>query len=275
MQDAFGKDGTLFGFSGFEIVVLNGRDKPAVRVIREWGEVRPPLCLARLASVGVGRLRDCGEIDRAEIAHKARVGDTKADLRRSPWVVAFLSAEDVAESIADGHEVADDPGMLGRDSIGSLAAADGDGDGGAVDDLEKRVVFENVAAFLNGGPFRGGSDLDIRLDREESRGLLGWGFLDARWQAADGAIEEFFDVSLRLWQAGISGSEGAAGPRVAAEDHFGMFEEISVDGEGRLAVFGGQSLHQCVPRIAAARIIRESSLQEKDVGDDFGSGSGF
>src|SRR5208283_2249789 len=275
MQDAFGKDGTLFGFSGFEIVVLNGRDKPAVRVIREWGEVRPPLCLARLASVGVGRLRDGGEIDRAEIAHKARVGDTKADLRRSPWVVAFLRAEDVAESIADGDEVTDDPGVFGRDSIGSLAAADRDGDGGPIDDLEKRVVFENVAAFLNGGPFRGGADLDIRLNREESLGLLGWGFLDARGQAADGAVEELLDAALRMWQAGINGSEGAAGSRVAAEDHFGMFEEIPVDGDGWLAVFGGQRLHQRVPRIAAAGIIGESSLQEKDVGDDFGSGSGF
>ena len=44
---------------------------------------------------------------------------------------------------------------------------------------------------------------------------------------------------------------------------------------GWLAVFGGQRLHQRVPRIAAARIIGESPLQEKDVGDDFGSGSGF
>ena len=44
---------------------------------------------------------------------------------------------------------------------------------------------------------------------------------------------------------------------------------------GWLAVFGGQRLHQRVPRIAAARIIGELSLQEKDVGDDFGSGSGF
>src|SRR5208283_1083044 len=275
MQDAFGKDGTLFGFSGFEIVVLNGRDKPAVRVIREWGEVRTPLCLARLACVGVGRLRDCGEIDRAEIAHKARVGDTKADLRRSPWVVAFLSAEDVAESIADGHEVADDPGMLGRDSIGSLAGADGEGDGGAVDDLEKRVVFENVAAFLNGGSFRGGSDLDIWLDREERRGLLGCGFMDARGEAVDGAIEEILDVFLRIGQAAISGSEGAAGPRMAAEDHFGVIEEIAVDGEGGLAVFGGQRLHQGVPMILAARGIWVSPLQEKDVGDDFGSGGGF
>ena len=33
MQDAFGKDGTLFGFSGFEIVVLDGRDKPNVGII--------------------------------------------------------------------------------------------------------------------------------------------------------------------------------------------------------------------------------------------------
>ena len=117
--------------------------------------------LARLASVGVGRLRDGGEIDRAEIAHKARVGDTKADLRRSPWVVVFLSAQDVAEGIADGDEVTDDPGVFGRDSIGSLAVADRDGDGGAIDDLEKRVVFEDVAAFLDGCPFRGGADLEF------------------------------------------------------------------------------------------------------------------
>ena len=190
-------------------------------------------------------------------------------------VVAFLSAEDVAESIADGDEVTDDPGVFGRDSIGSLAAADRDGDRGPIDDLEKRVVFENVAAFLNGGPFRGGADLDIELNREESRGLLGWGFWDARGQAADGAVEELLDAALRMWQAGINGSEGAAGSRVAAEDHFGMFKEIPVDGDGWLAVFGGQRLHQRVPRIAAAGIIGESSLQEKDVGDDFGSGSGF
>ena len=167
MQDAFGKDRSLFGFSGFEIVVFNGRDQPAVRVICEWGEVRPSLCLARLASVGVGCLRDGGEIDGAEIAHKARVGDTKTHLCRPPWVVVFLSAQDVAEGIADGDEVTDDPGVFGRDSIRSLAAADRDGDGGPIDDLEKLVVFENVAAFLNGGAFRGGSDLDIRLDLEE------------------------------------------------------------------------------------------------------------
>ena len=54
-----------------------------------------------------------------------------------------------------------------------------------------------------------------------------------------------------------------------------MLEEIPIDGEGGLAVFGGQRLHQGVPMIAAARIIGESSLQEKDVGDDFGSGGGF
>ena len=161
---------------------LSGSSANGARFGRLW--------VWRVSPVSGSVTPDGGEIDRAEIAHKARVGDTKADLRRSPWVVAFLSAENVAEGIADGDEVADDPGVFGKDSIGSLAAADRDGDGGPIDDLEKRVVFENVAAFLNGGPFRGGADPDIRLDRKEIRGLLGWGFLDARGQAVDGAVEE-------------------------------------------------------------------------------------
>ena len=78
----------------------------------------------------------------------------------------------------------------------------------------------------------------------------------------DGAVEEFLDAALRMWLAGISGSEGASGPRMAAEDHFGMFEEIAIDGECGLAVFGGQRLHQGVPMIVAARVIGESPLQE-------------
>ena len=85
-------------------------------------------------------------------------------------------------------------------------------------------------------------------------------FLDPHWQAMDCAVEEFLDAALRMWQAGISGSEGAAGPRMAAEDHFGMLEEIAIDGEGGLAVFGGQRLHQGVPRIVAARVIGELPL---------------
>jgi len=91
----------------------------------------------------------------------------------------------------------------------------------------------------------------------------------------DGAVEEFLDAALRMWQARISGSEGAAGPRMAAENHFGMFEEIPIDGEGGFAVFGGQRLHERVPMSVAARVIGESPLQEKDVGDDFGSSGGL
>jgi len=52
MQDAFGKDRTLFGFSGFEVVVLDGGDKPNVGIIEEGLEVWPSLGLARLASIG-------------------------------------------------------------------------------------------------------------------------------------------------------------------------------------------------------------------------------
>jgi len=69
-------------------------------------------------------------------------------------------------------------------SISSLAVADRDGDGGAIDDLEKRVVLEDVAAFLNGCPFRGGPDLDVWLRVEKSLRVLHRRFLEAaggRW----------------------------------------------------------------------------------------------
>ena len=82
-------------------------------------------------------------------------------MHRSPWVIVFLSTQDVAQGIADGDQVTDDPGVFGRDPISSLAVADRDGDGGAIDDLKKRVVFEDVAAFLYGCPFRGGPDLEV------------------------------------------------------------------------------------------------------------------
>jgi len=70
-------------------------------------------------------------------------------------------------------------------------------DGGPIDDLEKRVVFENIAAFLNGGAFRGGADLDVRLNRRRAVVCSDGGF-GCPWQAVDGAVEEFFEVSLRI-----------------------------------------------------------------------------
>ena len=120
-DDPLAEDRPHAGEAGFEVVVLDAGDQPAIRIVGEGCEVRPAMGLPLLAGVRVGGHRDDGVVDRPEAADEAAVGDAQPDLRRGPRLIGGLGAQHVAHRVADRQQRADDLGVAGEDAVAALA----------------------------------------------------------------------------------------------------------------------------------------------------------
>ncbi len=103
------------------------------------------------------------------------------DRRRLPWLVELLRLQDLADRIADRHQLADDADMLVRNAFGAASLADGDGRGRAVDHLHQRgVLCDEVAALADritfGNTLYLAVDVVLRVEIDRLRGTVIDGF---------------------------------------------------------------------------------------------------
>ncbi len=232
--DAFAEDRPHAGDVGVEVVIFDGGDQPAIRIVGEVRQVGAAMLFPLLAGLVVGQRRDDGVVDRPVIADESRVAGAQADLQLLPRLAGGLGSQHVAHSITDRHQAADDLGGFQADAVAGLAALDHDRDRLPADDLAQPSTVANVvAAFLDGGAVGGTADLDRRGERlrvlfEEGIQVAGE---DARRQTGEGRIE------LRLQRAGIGMGAAGVGPArsinttalpVLAQHHLGVRQEIRV-----------------------------------------------
>ncbi len=147
---AFGEDRAGLRRIGLEIVILDGGDQPAIGIVEEWLNVGSAMRLTHLAGFLVLRQRDRGKVDRAEVAHETRPRDAQFDLRILPRPVEFLSFEDLAHSVPDRDQLADDADVFFGDAICAATLANLDRNPLAVEDLHRAPgLVEEIAALAN------------------------------------------------------------------------------------------------------------------------------
>jgi hypothetical protein len=116
-DDAIGEKGSRLRGVGFEVVILDRGDEPAIGVVKEGLDVRPAMRLAHLAALVVFRHGHGREIDRAKITDEVRPGDAQPDLRVLPRLVKLLRFQHFTHSIADRDQLADDPDVFLRNAV--------------------------------------------------------------------------------------------------------------------------------------------------------------
>jgi hypothetical protein len=241
-DDAVAKDRAHAGEPAFEVVVLNAGHQPAIRVVGERSQVGAAVSFAFLAGFRVGRDGDDGMVDRPEVADEGRVGDAQPHLGLRPWAVCRLCAQDLAHSVAERQQGADDPSGLGGNPLPAPALLDGDRSTSAVDDLRQPPgLVDEVGTLLDRGTLGRGAGADgLVAGVLVRRGLLRR-CEDVPRQPGKGSVEQLFQrriVETRPAGVGRVRPVDAALLPVLAEHHLGMRGEIFVD------------LDEVVPRVA-------------------------
>ena len=183
--------------AGLDVVVLDRGDEPDVGIVEEGLKVRAADGLADLA-VWSSSLGDRRQVNRAELSLEMSVGRAQPDLRPTPGKIACLSAQDVANGVANLDEAPDDARVPRRYAVRAFAVADRNGDGHAVDNLGEPVFDDEVAALLDRRALGGGSDADglvgERLALEPRRGWSRkmsagsvWSAASRSWNRASGS----------------------------------------------------------------------------------------
>ncbi len=136
-DDPFAEDRTHPGLAAFEVVILDAGHEPAIRVVREGGQVGAAVKLPLLAGLGIRQGGDDGVVDRPVVADEPGIRAAELDLRLGPGASRRLGAQHVADGIADRQEATDDLGGLAADPLPAAAVLDRDRDGDAAHDLRE------------------------------------------------------------------------------------------------------------------------------------------
>ncbi len=123
-----GEDRTRLRRVGFEVIVLDRRDQPAVWIVEERLEVRPAMRFSHFAGLCVFGRRDDGAVDGSKGADEIRPGNAQPDLRVLPRSVELLALQNVADRVADRDQLLDDPDMPFRNAVGASALAHHNGE---------------------------------------------------------------------------------------------------------------------------------------------------
>ncbi len=237
-DDALGENRTRPGGIGFEIVVLNRGNQPAMGLVEEGLQVRSAMHFTDLARLGVLAGGNDGRVDGAEGAHKIRPGDAQLDLGRLPGPVELLGLQDFTHGITDGDQFADDPRMPFRHALARPALAHRDGHGNAIDHLDEGGIFcDEETALAHAGAFRQGIDgvgtgLGVVINLIINLGRLA--VINGFRKEGDRCGERPLQIDTGMGQAGIGLAIRPRDGGMRAEHEIRVAREPAVDADGAL-----------------------------------------
>ena len=269
----FGEDRTGLCRVGIEVVVLDGRDQPAIGIVPERRQVRLAVGLTDLTGLFVLADRDGSMIDRAEFPNKGPPGDAQPDLKIPPGTILFLGFQHLANGIADREQFADNAGMLFRNAVAAATLAYADRHGGAVDQLHEGILaVEEKAAFADFGII--GLQVDdlgeffFQIEINDTRLAI----IEMFGKQRDGVLQQTLKVLAGTRLAGIGLAKGPGGQGMVAEHEDGMSGKPAIDADRALIGGGGPDLVDVKPGDIAFGLSGLAFAEEQDVDHDIGPG---
>ncbi len=263
------------GGVALDVVILDRRHQPAVRVVQERLQVRPAHRVRHLARGLVGPVADRGVVDGAELPDEAVVGHAQAGLQRAPGLVRLLRPQHRPHRVAHRDQAAQDARVLGEDALLHGAGLYRHGPGLAVEHLVQRVADQDVAALLDRGALGRGADHDPR-----GLGAVGLGQVRRRQahalgQDRQGTAEGRLDVHALTGAAGVDRAILAAGPGVLAQHHLRVVPEVAVGAQRTLAIGVRRDLDHVRPLDIAPGRFGVMALKHQNIDHDLGAGIGL